>query len=80
MLTATKSTPTPKPSVKAYNSNIQEGFDMAKPSVGAAVTAQEKEKKRVVQELTVLKADSKDSIFSLVFDETKNGSLMNNEH
>lgn len=48
---------------------------MSKPSIGTAVTpAQEKEKKQVIKELTVLKSDSDESIFNLIFSENKNGS------
>lgn len=43
---------------------------MGKPSIGSAVTpAAEKEKKREVKELTVLKEDSKESIYYLIFGE-----------
>lgn len=46
---------------------------MSKPSIGTAVTpALEKEKKQVIKELTVLKDDSKESIYHLIFSETKN--------
>jgi len=49
--------------------------EMSKPSIGTAVTpAQEKEKKQVIKELTVLKSDSDESIFNLIFSENKNGS------
>jgi len=52
---------------------------LSKPSVGNAVIP-EQEKKQKIKELTVLKAGSKDSIFSLIIgeDETENGSETGN--
>lgn len=47
---------------------------MGKPSIGDAVTvAAERQKEKEVQELTVLKEDSKESIYYLIFTETKEG-------
>lgn len=49
---------------------------MVKPLVGDAVTpAQEQKKQQKVKELKVLKPDSSESIFNLVFSENKKESL-----
>lgn len=49
---------------------------MAKPSIGSAVTpAAEKEKKKEVKELTVLKEESKESIYQLIFCEKEKGGM-----
>lgn len=49
---------------------------MGSPSIGEAVTpATEKEKKREIKELTVLKEDSKESIYHLSFSEKEKGGL-----
>jgi len=48
---------------------------MSKPSIGDAVTpALERERNQEIKELTVLDENSRESIFSLVFSESKNGS------
>jgi|AKYZ01.1.fsa_nt_gi hypothetical protein len=48
---------------------------MSKPSVGTAVTpAQEQKKQRVIKELQIVKPDSDESIFNIIFSENKNGS------
>ena len=52
---------------------------MSKPTIGAAVTLEQKEKKREIKELTVLEDMSKESIYSMVFIESGNGSSENNE-
>lgn len=53
---------------------------MARPSIGAAVTPTiEKERKTVVKELTVLAENSKESIYNLVFSDTKEGGIKDNE-
>ena len=57
-----------------------EGEIMGRPSIGAAVTPTiEKERKTIVKELTVLAENSKESIYSLVFSETKEGGMNNHE-
>lgn len=49
---------------------------MSKPSIGTAVTpALEKGKKQEIKELTVLKENSKESIYYLVFSETEREDL-----
>lgn len=49
---------------------------MSKPSIGTAVTpAVEKEHKTDIKELTVLKDNSKESIYNLIFSETEKGGL-----
>lgn len=48
---------------------------MSKLSIGTAVTpVLEKEKKQEIKELTVLNDNSKESIYSLIFSQTENGS------
>ncbi|OPX42019.1 hypothetical protein CLHUN_40780 [Ruminiclostridium hungatei] len=43
---------------------------MGKPSIGTAqIPAPEKEKKQVIKELTVLKENSKETIYNLIFSE-----------
>jgi hypothetical protein len=47
---------------------------MSKPSVGTAVTpAQEQKKQQVIKELKVLKPDSNESIYNVIFSD-KSGS------
>ena len=52
---------------------------MSKPTIGDALTLEQKVKKQEIKELTVLKGNSKESIYSLVFSESENGSSKNNE-
>lgn len=53
---------------------------MGKPSIGAAVTpAAEKGKKREIKELTVLKEDSNESIYHLIFCAKEKGGVKENE-
>lgn len=53
---------------------------MGKPSIGKAnIISAEKDKKREVRELTVLKEDSKESIYSLIFNKTAEGGMESNE-
>lgn len=53
---------------------------MARPSIGGAITPTiEKERKTIVKELTVLAENSKDSIYNLVFTDTKEGGINNHE-
>ena len=48
---------------------------MGKPSIGTAVTPElKKEKKQEIKELTILKDNSKKSIYNIIFSETINGS------
>ncbi len=50
---------------------------MSKPSIGAAVTPALKDEinqKKKIKELTVLEYNSKESIYNLIFSDTKDGS------
>lgn len=50
---------------------------MSKPSIGDAVTlAAQKDKKREIQELTVLENDSRESIYHLIFNNTEKGGVI----
>lgn len=49
---------------------------MGKPSIGDAVALSvEQDKKKVVEELTVLNKDSNESIYYLVFEATEKGGM-----
>lgn len=49
---------------------------MGKPSIGEAITPViEQERKKEIKELTVLKEDSKESMFYLIFSETETGGM-----
>ncbi len=50
---------------------------MSKPSIGTAVTIGNVIEKKEIEELTVLKDNSEESIFNLIFSEK--GSLKKNE-